>query len=164
MINEGGPEVRRIHLNVTHSANPKVSPYGESVGHYEGGDTLVVDTIGLSDDTYIDNYRTPHTTQLHVIERFKVMNAGKTLDVTVRARHPWQQQRDDAGKECQGDRHGDLRLARQGTASHALTYLSGVAYRWYGAINAVAQMLGNPTTRTRAPAPSSHGRSAPHLR
>jgi len=46
-------------------------PYGESVGHYEGGDTLVVDTIGLSDDTYVDNYRTPHTTQLHVVERFK---------------------------------------------------------------------------------------------
>ena len=36
------------HLNVPHSANPKPSWYGESVGHYEG-DTLVVDTIGLND-------------------------------------------------------------------------------------------------------------------
>src|SRR5258706_7025904 len=51
LINEGGPEVRRVFLNVPHSTHPKVSPYGESVGHYEGGDTLVVDTIGLSDDT-----------------------------------------------------------------------------------------------------------------
>jgi hypothetical protein len=88
MINEGGPEVRRVHLDVPHSANPKTSPYGESVGHYEGGDTLVVDTIGLSDDTYIDNYRTPHTTQLHVVERFKVTNGGKTLEVTIQVDDP----------------------------------------------------------------------------
>ena len=88
MINEGGPEVRRVHLNLPHSAHPKVGPYGESVGHYEGCDTLVVDTIGLSDDTYVDNYRTPHTTQLHVIERFKVTNGGKTLEVTIEVDDP----------------------------------------------------------------------------
>jgi len=47
----------------------KPSWYGESVGHYEG-DELVVDTIGLNDRTFVDNYRTPHTEQLHVVERF----------------------------------------------------------------------------------------------
>jgi len=83
LINEGGPEVRHVLLDVPHSAKPKISPYGESVGHYEGGDMLVVDTIGLSDDTYIDNYRTPHTTQLHVVERFQVSEGGKTLNVTI---------------------------------------------------------------------------------
>ena len=83
LINEGGPEVRHVLLDVPHSAKPKISPYGESVGHYEGGDMLVVDTIGLSDDTYIDNYRTPHTTQLHVVERFQVSEGGKTLKVTI---------------------------------------------------------------------------------
>ena len=88
LINEGGPEVRRVFLNIPHSAHPKISPYGESVGHYEGGDTLVVDTIGLSDDTYVDNYRTPHTTQLHVIERFQLTEGGKTLRVTVRVDDP----------------------------------------------------------------------------
>jgi hypothetical protein len=88
LINEGGPEVRHVFLNVAHSAQPKISPYGESVGHYEGGDTLVVDTIGLSDSTYIDNYRTPHTTQLHVVERFQVTEGGKTLQVTIRVEDP----------------------------------------------------------------------------
>jgi len=88
LINEGGPEVRRVYLNVPHSANPKISPYGESVGYYEGGDTLVVDTIGLSDDTYIHNYRTPPTTQLHVVERFKMTNGGKTLEVTIEVEDP----------------------------------------------------------------------------
>ena len=88
LINEGGPEVRQVLLDVPHSAHPKTSPYGESVGHYEGSDTLVVDTIGLSDDTYVDNYRTPHTTQLHVVERFRVTEGGKTLHVTIRVEDP----------------------------------------------------------------------------
>lgn len=88
LINEGGPEVRRVYLNVPHSAHPKISPYGESVGYYEGGDTLIVDTIGLSDDTYVDNYRTPHTTQLHVVERFKLTDGGKTLQVTIHVDDP----------------------------------------------------------------------------
>jgi hypothetical protein len=88
LINEGGPEVRRVILDVPHSAHPKMSPYGESVGHYEGGDTLVVDSIGLSDDTYVDNYRTPHTTQLHVVERFQLTDGGKTLHVTIHIEDP----------------------------------------------------------------------------
>ena len=88
LMNEGGPEVRRVLLNVPHSTHPKISPYAESVGHYEDGDTLVVDTIGLSDDTYVDNYRTPHTTQLHVVERFQVTEGGKTLQVTIRVEDP----------------------------------------------------------------------------
>ena len=88
LINEGGPEVRRVVLDVPHSAHPKISPYGESVGHYEGGDTLVVDTIGLSDDTYVDNYRTPHTTELHVVERFQLTEGGKTLQVAIRVEDP----------------------------------------------------------------------------
>ena len=88
MMNEGGPEIRRIYLNVPHSANPKPSAYGESVGHYENGDTLVVDTVGLSDDTFVDNYRTPHTTALHVVERFKWTEGGKTLDVSISVDDP----------------------------------------------------------------------------
>jgi hypothetical protein len=88
LINEGGPEVRHVLMNVPHSAHPAPSPYGESIGHYEGGDTLVIDTIGLSDDTYIDNYRTPHTTELHVVERFKVTDGGKTIQVSIAVEDP----------------------------------------------------------------------------
>jgi len=81
-------QLRRIYLNQPHSKNVKPSWYGESVGHYENGDTLVVDTIGLNDKTYIDNYRTPHTTQLHVIERFKIVDNGSALEVRVRVEDP----------------------------------------------------------------------------
>jgi hypothetical protein len=48
----------------------------------------VVDTIGLNDRTFVDGYRTPHTTQLHVVERFKITNGGKTLDVSFTADDP----------------------------------------------------------------------------
>ena len=83
VVMQNGPEVRHIYLNVPHSANPKPSWYGESVGHYEGGDTLVIDTIGQTDRTFADNYRTPHTTQMHVIERWKLSADGNRVDVSV---------------------------------------------------------------------------------
>jgi hypothetical protein len=83
MINQGGPEVRRVYLNVPHSANVKPSWYGESVGHYEGGDTLVVDTIGISTKSFVDNHRTPHTDKLHVVERYKLIDGGKMMEILV---------------------------------------------------------------------------------
>ena len=86
-INEGGPEVRRVYLNVPHTAHPRITPYGESVGHYEG-DTLVVDTVALSPDTFIDNYRTPHTNQEHVIERYRLSADGKMLQVDIHVEDP----------------------------------------------------------------------------
>jgi hypothetical protein len=87
MIFSGDAQVRRVYLDVPHSANLKPSWYGESVGHYEG-DTLVVDTIGLNDRTYVDNYRTPHSEKLHVVERYKLIDDGKTLQVTFRVEDP----------------------------------------------------------------------------
>jgi hypothetical protein len=82
LIYSGNREVRHIYMNVPHSRNPKLSWYGESVGHYEG-DTLVVDTIGLSPKAVIDNYHTPHTDQLHVVERYHVINGGKQLETNL---------------------------------------------------------------------------------
>ena len=88
IINQGGPEIRRIRLNAQHSANPKPSWYGDSIGHYEDGDTLVVDTIGVTTKTFIDNYRTPHTEQLHVIERYKLSDGGKAVDIAMTVEDP----------------------------------------------------------------------------
>jgi hypothetical protein len=88
VINQGGPEIRHIYMNVPHSKNLKPTWYGESVGHYESGDTLVIDTIGQNDKTFTDNYRTPHTTQIHVIERWKLAADAKTVDVSVYVEDP----------------------------------------------------------------------------
>jgi hypothetical protein len=87
MIGHDDHRVRHVYLNVRHSAHPTPSWYGESVGHYEG-DTLVVDTIGLNDKTLVDNYRTPHTDQMHVVERFRLIDGGKTLETIVRIDDP----------------------------------------------------------------------------
>jgi hypothetical protein len=87
MIYSGDQQIRHVYLDMPHSANPKSSWYGESVGHYEG-DTLVVDTIGLNDKTFVDNYRTPHTEKLHVVERWTLLDGGKTLEANVRVEDP----------------------------------------------------------------------------
>ena len=80
--------VRHIFLTDKHSANVKPSWFGESIGHYENGDTLVVDTIGLNSRTFVDNYRTPHTDKLHVVEHFKLTNVDSRIEVTVTVEDP----------------------------------------------------------------------------
>ena len=87
VINELNQQVRHIYLDVPHSETPNLSWFGESVGHYEG-DELVVDTIGINDKTFIDNYRTPHTDQIHVVERFKMIEGGNTLQAIVTVDDP----------------------------------------------------------------------------
>ena len=80
-------QVRRVYLDIPHSANPKPSWYGESVGHYEG-DTLVIDTIGLNSKTFVDAYRTPHTEKLHVVERWRVVDNGQAMEATFTVDDP----------------------------------------------------------------------------
>jgi hypothetical protein len=80
-------QVRHVYLDVPHSPDLKPSWFGESVGHYDG-DALVVDTVGISTRTFVDNYLTPHTDQLHVTERFHIVDEGKTLEVNVRVEDP----------------------------------------------------------------------------
>ncbi|HEX3483630.1 MAG TPA: hypothetical protein VHT51_01130 [Micropepsaceae bacterium] len=87
IINELNTQIRHIYMDVPHTKNPGHTWYGESVGHYEG-DELVVDTIGLNDKTYVDNYRTPHTDQIHVVERWKVIEGGNILQATVTVEDP----------------------------------------------------------------------------
>jgi len=84
-------QVRRVYLNVPHSKTPHYSWYGESIGHYENGDTLVVDTIGLANKGKlgpIDRFRTPHTDKLHVVERFHLNNGGKNIEVSFTVEDP----------------------------------------------------------------------------
>jgi hypothetical protein len=81
IINPKDQQVRRIYLDVPHSENPGHTWYGESVGHYEGEDTLVVDTIGKNDKTQTDRFGTPHSDRIHVVERYRVAADHRTLEV-----------------------------------------------------------------------------------
>ena len=87
MILSSKQEIRHIYLTDKHSPNVKPSWYGESIGHYEG-DTLVVDTIGIDERTWVDGFGTPHTKQLHVVERFRLIEGGKVLEANVHVEDP----------------------------------------------------------------------------
>ena len=41
LLNQADAQTRHVYMDVPHSPHPAPSWYGESVGHYEGGDTLV---------------------------------------------------------------------------------------------------------------------------
>ena len=86
-ISQGDQVVRHIYMDVPHSPNPKPSWYGESIGHYEG-EWLVVDTIAQDTRTFIDNFRTPHSEKLHVVERYHLIDGGKTLEAEVTVEDP----------------------------------------------------------------------------
>jgi hypothetical protein len=87
IVYSGDQQVRRVYLDVPHSASPKPSWYGESVGHYED-DTLVIDTIGQNEKTVVDPFRTPHTDKLHVVERWKKLDGGDALEMTFTVEDP----------------------------------------------------------------------------
>lgn len=88
MIWQRNQQVRRVYLNRDHSANPKPSWFGESVGRYENGE-LVIDTIGFVEHPYsfLDNNRTPHTKGLHVVERWRLVD-GNAIEATVTVEDP----------------------------------------------------------------------------
>ncbi len=72
---------RLIHLNASHPADPDPTFMGHSIGRWEG-DTLVVDTIGLTDRTSLDEVGMPHSESLHVIEKYRRTDAS-TLEILV---------------------------------------------------------------------------------
>jgi hypothetical protein len=74
-------QFRQVRLNQPHPVQVSPSWYGDSVGHYEG-DTLVVDTVGIKVGPFsmIDWYGTPFTEALHVVERYRLIDYGATME------------------------------------------------------------------------------------
>jgi hypothetical protein len=69
---------RNVQMNMTtHPVNVKPSRAGHSIGHWDG-DTLVVDTVGFLPGSLAGNL--PHSSKLHVVERFTLNPA--TLELT----------------------------------------------------------------------------------
>ena len=59
---------------------------GHSIGRWDG-DTLVVDTVSIDGDTWLDGIGTPHSDELHVVERLRRVNHD-TLEVEFRFEDP----------------------------------------------------------------------------
>jgi hypothetical protein len=84
VLQEGNSTFRQIHTDGrTHPKDPQPTWLGYSVGKWDG-DTLVVDTVGFNEKSWLDALGHVHTEALHVVERFTRRNFGLLeLQVTV---------------------------------------------------------------------------------
>ena len=94
-IYEGGAHVWRIIWmdGRQQPKDPNPNYLGYSVGHWEG-DTLVVDTIGMNERTWLDAAGHPHGEKLHVTEKFtrpdsNTLRLEATIDDPDYYTKPW---------------------------------------------------------------------------
>jgi L-ascorbate metabolism protein UlaG (beta-lactamase superfamily) len=80
-INDG---YRIIYVNGKHPESMAYPEWnGHSVGHWEG-DILVVDTIGVREDSWLNSQGLQHSDQMHVVERFQKTSPDTfTVRVTI---------------------------------------------------------------------------------
>ena len=70
------PSHRTVYMDGRgHPKDPNPNWMGHSIGHWEK-DTLVIDTVGFNDRSWLDNIGHPHTEMLHVIERLRRPDLG----------------------------------------------------------------------------------------
>ena len=86
-LHEVAHEVRRIYLDQPHPKDLKSTYLGHSVGHWEG-DTLVVDTVGINDKSFIDDEGEAHSNQEHLTERYRKINGGREIELTMTVEDP----------------------------------------------------------------------------
>jgi hypothetical protein len=95
ILYEGGAHVwRKVFLDGRpHDPNVEQTWLGDSIGHWEG-DTLVVETVGQNDVTWLDESGIPHSKDMKVIERISRPDLGHleiehTIDDPKTFSRPW---------------------------------------------------------------------------
>jgi len=96
IIWEYGPQLRRIYTDGRGHLAPDErfdSWNGHSTGHWEG-DTLVVDTVSMRDDTPYDRTGAPHSDKVHLVERMRLVDPDTfendmTIEDPVAFTRPW---------------------------------------------------------------------------
>jgi hypothetical protein len=73
---------RPLPKNVGAKGGPEAKWYGYSVGHWDGDHTLVVETNGVDDRSWVDRRGYPHSVDMHVEERYTRLDHN-TLELTV---------------------------------------------------------------------------------
>ncbi|MEQ1884982.1 MAG: hypothetical protein ABL967_07970 [Bryobacteraceae bacterium] len=74
VLYEFGHPVRTIHTNGTQHPDGHIDFWlGDSRGHWEG-DTLVVDVVDFSGDTWLDRAGDFHSDELHLVERWSYLD------------------------------------------------------------------------------------------
>jgi hypothetical protein len=80
-------QMRTIHLARPHPAKFEESWLGDSIGRWER-DTLVIDTVGFNDRTWLNEKGAQHSDALHLVERIRPVAGGKFLEYEVIAEDP----------------------------------------------------------------------------
>jgi hypothetical protein len=85
---------RQIFLNQDHPKDLEPTWWGHSIGHWEGNDVLVVDTIGFNGKTWLDLAGHGSSEKLHVVERYSRPDMGHlkneiTVEDPVYYTRPW---------------------------------------------------------------------------
>lgn len=95
IVYEGGAHIWRKIFMDGRPHDPKVEYtwLGDSIGHWEG-DTLVVETVGQNDLTWLDEGGTPHSAEMKVTERIRRPDYGHleiehTIDDPKTFSKPW---------------------------------------------------------------------------
>lgn len=78
------PGVRVIRMDGKgHRASPEPSFNGDEIAWWDG-DTLVIDSIGFNDQTWLSLDGLPHTAQMHLVQRYRRVDYGNLqVDVTI---------------------------------------------------------------------------------
>jgi hypothetical protein len=79
--------LRTIYMKRGHPQKLEPTWLGDSVGQWENG-TLVVDTIGFNDQTWLNEQGAQHSDVLHLVERIRPVLDGQYLEYKVVAEDP----------------------------------------------------------------------------
>jgi hypothetical protein len=86
MIHELNHQVRVIAMDKPLPSDKELIPYpyynGHSVGRFEG-DTLVIESAGFNEKTFVDATGVPHTDELHTVERVRRTSPTELEDVVT---------------------------------------------------------------------------------
>lgn len=78
---------RDVYMSEGHFEGIGPTYLGQSVGHWEG-QTLVVDTDSYNDATLLDDSGLPHSDELQTLERYRLIQGGKGLELQIRFTDP----------------------------------------------------------------------------
>jgi len=96
MIHELNHQIRTIRMDKPMPGEKELLSFpfynGHSVGHLEG-DTLIVESAGFNDKTFIDAAGAPHTDEMRTVERIRKTNPNQ-LEIVITVHDPQYYTRD----------------------------------------------------------------------
>ncbi len=88
IIYQRGQTIRHVYLNEGHPRDAAPTWFGHSVGHYEGPNTLVIDTIAQDPRALLDRFATPKSEAMRITERYSISDDGQLLEVEFNVEDP----------------------------------------------------------------------------